>query len=38
MLYIDGNTLSLSNQNDKELASKALFTCKKEESGKDGFS
>ena len=38
MLYIDGNTLSLSNQTAKELASKALFTCKKEESGKDGFS
>ena len=37
MLYIDGSTLSLSTKTAEELASKALFTCKKEESGKYSF-
>ena len=37
LLYIDGSTLSLSTQTAEELGSKALFACKKEESGKYSF-
>ncbi len=37
MLYINGSKLLLSTRTAEELASKALFTCKKEESGKYSF-
>ena len=36
-LYINGSTLSISNQTAEELGDKATFMCRKEESGKYSF-